>query len=106
MGGFASLSGPPLVIWSQLCGWAKERSRGLLQVINMTIFVVAIAGYGARGLLTADLLKTAAICLPASLLGGWLGLKAYRKTDPDTFRRIVLVLLICSGLGLVVPRLL
>lgn len=106
MGGFAGLSGPPLVIWSQLCGWAKERARGLLQIINMTIFVVAIAGYGVRGLLSIELLTAAAICLPASLLGGWLGLKAYTRTDPELFRKIILFLLMASGLGLVIPRLL
>ena len=72
----------------------------------MTIFVIAIAGYGFRGLLSGDLLTSAAICLPASLLGGWLGLRAYTRVDQNLFRKIILFLLMASGLGLVVPRLL
>ncbi|MEM7426102.1 MAG: sulfite exporter TauE/SafE family protein [Pseudomonadota bacterium] len=105
-GGFAGLSGPPLVIWSQLCAWPKEKARGLLQIINMAVLGVAVIGYAVGGLLTPELMNAALVCLPASMLGGWLGLKLYARVNSETFRKIVLVLLIASGLGLVIPKLL
>ena len=105
-GGFAGLSGPVLVVWSQLSQWPKERARAVLQVINMSIFVVAIVTYSVGGLITAEVLKVVAICLPGTLAGAWIGLKLYQQIDQEAFRKVVLVLLIISGLGLILPRLL
>lgn len=105
-GGLAGLSGPILVVWSQLSQWHKERARALLQVINMSIFIAAIATYAVRGLISMELLKIVAICFPGTLAGAWIGLRLYLKIDQETFRRVVLVLLMISGLGLILPRLL
>ena len=44
----------------------------------------------------------AAIGLPALLAGTWLGLKLYGRIDEATFRKIVLGLLLTSGVLLVV----
>jgi len=39
------------------------------------------------------------------LVGTWLGLKLYGHLDEAGFRKLVLVLLLVSGLALVVPTL-
>ncbi len=105
-GGFAGLSGPILVIWSQLCQWSKQQARGVLQLINMIILLAAIVAYAVRGLVTGELLTLVALCVPATLCGAWIGLRLYERIAQDSFRRLVLVLLMASGLGLIVPRLL
>ncbi|NNF78540.1 MAG: sulfite exporter TauE/SafE family protein [Rhizobiales bacterium] len=105
-GGFAGLSGAILVIWSQLCRWSKKRARSVLQLINMIILMIAIVAYGIRGLVSAELLTLVALCVPATLCGSWIGLRLYQKIDQESFKRVVLALLIASGLGLTLPRLL
>ncbi|MEM8648512.1 MAG: sulfite exporter TauE/SafE family protein, partial [Pseudomonadota bacterium] len=102
--GFAGLSGPVLVIWSQLCRWSKERARSVLQLINMAILGVAVVAYGVRGLVSMELLTLVVLCVPATLCGSWIGLRLYQRIDQASFTRAVLVLLIASGLGLILPR--
>src|SRR5262249_48040781 len=43
--------------------------------------------------------------LPALLAGTWLGLKLYGHLDEAGFRKLVLVLLLVSGMALVAPAL-
>lgn len=105
-GGFAGLSGILLVLWSQLCRWSKQKARSILQLINMTILAIAVVVYAVRGLVTSELLMLAVICAPATLCGSWIGLRLYERIDQESFTRVVLGLLIASGLGLTVPRLL
>jgi uncharacterized membrane protein YfcA len=42
-----------------------------------------------------------AVALPGTVGGAWLGSRLYRRLDDRRFDRLVLVLLLISGLGLV-----
>ena len=42
-------------------------------------------------------------CLPALLVGVWVGVFLYGKLDDAAFRKVILVLLLVSGLSLAVP---
>jgi hypothetical protein len=55
---------------------------------------------GAKGAVTADTIKLFVVGLPVLIAGTWLGLKLYGRLDEATFRKVVLVLLFASGLGL------
>jgi uncharacterized membrane protein YfcA len=41
--------------------------------------------------------------LPMLLAGTWVGMKLYGRLDEASFRRVVLILLLLSGIFLVVP---
>ena len=56
--------------------------------------------FGGTGIVTPATLRLFWIGLPAAVLGTWLGLKLYGKLDEATFRIVVLVLLLASGLTL------
>jgi uncharacterized protein len=56
--------------------------------------------FGGSGMVTRDILQLFLMGLPAALLGTWLGLKLYGTLDEVRFRRIVLFLLLISGLTL------
>jgi uncharacterized protein len=45
------------------------------------------------------------IGLPAMVAGLWAGFKLYGKLDDAAFRKVILVLLLISGLGLIAPAL-
>jgi uncharacterized protein len=62
--------------------------------------MIAISLTVAGGI-TIDTLKLYALGLPALLAGFWQGFRCYGKLDDATFRKLVLVLLLCSGLALI-----
>ena len=58
----------------------------------------------AIGVITADVLRLYALGLPAMIAGLWTGFKLYGKLDDAAFRKLILVLLVLAGLGLVIPE--
>jgi uncharacterized membrane protein YfcA len=61
---------------------------------------MTLTWFGSTGVITAETLRLFVIGLPAVAIGTWLGLKLYGKLDEATFRTVVLVLLLLSGLTL------
>ena len=49
-------------------------------------------------------LKLYVLGLPALLSGLWLGFKCYGVLDEATFRKVVLLLLLCAGLALIAAQ--
>ena len=56
---------------------------------------------GGTGLVGADTLRLFIIGLPLLLAGTWVGLRLYARLDEAGFRKVVLGLLLISGLALV-----
>ena len=56
------------------------------------------------GAYSIETLKLYALALPVLALGIWAGIKLYGKLDDAAFRRIILILLLVSGLSLIVPN--
>ena len=57
---------------------------------------------GAKGAITPEVIKLFLIGLPAVFVGTWLGMKLFGRLDEATFRKIVLALLLASGVLLIV----
>lgn len=101
LAGFCGLSGPIPIIWLQLRGGPVVVQRSIYQPFNLIILTLAGAGMLWVGDFGRDALAIAAVCLPATIAGAWLGARAYGLVGEATFRRIVLALLLGSGLILV-----
>jgi hypothetical protein len=54
-----------------------------------------------KGSISADTIWFFVIGLPVLLAGTWLGLRLYGHLDEASFRKVVLILLLISGLALV-----
>lgn len=102
MGGFAGLSGALPTVWCNLRGWPKDEQRGVYQPFIVAMQGLALATLAATGGVGMETWIAFAICLPALLLGAFAGLKLYARVDDRGFRRIVLSLLLLSGLALLV----
>ncbi|MEA1834948.1 sulfite exporter TauE/SafE family protein [Methylobacterium durans] len=105
LGGLAGLSGPLPTIWATVRGWSKDERRGVFQAYNLTVLGGALMWHAASGLLTAELVRLAALALPGTILGAWLGGSTYRRLSDQRFHEVVLTLLGVSGLILVWSRL-
>lgn len=101
MGGIAGLTGATPTLWCALRGWSREDQRGAMQPFNFALQLAAIAAYGWQGLLTEEVGILFAIALPIMVIGVALGVALYRRIDDAWFRRIVLWLLLASGVTLV-----
>jgi uncharacterized membrane protein YfcA len=99
LGGSTGLAGLPVIIWATLRGWGKDEQRAVMPVASL-IFAMTLAWLGSTSMVTTDTVRLFFWGLPALALGTWIGLKLYGKLDEATFRTIVLVLLLISGLAL------
>jgi uncharacterized membrane protein YfcA len=104
LGGMTGLAGIIVIIWCGLRGWPKDVQRSVFQPFAVFVFLISAAWLGARGEISLDTLKLFGIGLPLLLLGTWLGLKLYGRLDEAAFRKIVLALLLVSGVVLVVVQ--
>jgi uncharacterized membrane protein YfcA len=102
LGGITGLAGILVTIWCGLRGWPKDAQRTIFQPVAVAIFLMSALWIGARGAITAETIKLFLIGLPALFAGTWLGLRLYGHLNEAGFRKVVLVLLLASGIALIV----
>ena len=100
VGGATGLAGIVATIWCQLRGAAKDRQRAVFQPVAVATFLMSAAWLGGQGAMSRDLAWLFVLGLPVLLAGTWAGLKLYGRLDEAQFRKVVLVLLLASGIGL------
>jgi uncharacterized membrane protein YfcA len=101
LGGLAALSGVLPTVWASLKGWPKDQRRVFFQAFNFTVLTAMLVTNALSGLVGLRTVFAFALAAPGTLLGAWLGLRAYRRLDDLGFDRIVLFVLLLSGLVLV-----
>jgi uncharacterized protein len=100
LGGATGLAGIIVTVWCGLRGWPKDVQRGVFQPIGVAIFAMSALWLGVGGAVNAETIGLFAIGLPVLLAGTWLGLKLYGRIDEGGFRKLVLALLLASGIAL------
>jgi len=106
LGGMTGLAGVFVTVWCNLRGWSKDTQRSVYQPVILASFAVSAISLAAGGALTAPTLKLYLYGVVPLLAGMFIGLKLYGHLNDATFRKVVLVLLLLSGLVLIVPELL
>ncbi len=101
MGGLGGFTGIAPSLWTTLRSYDKDVQRGVLQNFNLAALTVTLAGHVASGNVDSRHLVGFAVVLPALIIPSVLGARVYRGLSPLAFRRVVLLLLIASGLVLV-----
>jgi uncharacterized membrane protein YfcA len=103
LGGLTGLGGVVITVWIQMRDWPKDVQRTVFQPVIMTTMSITAASYAINGAFTFDTIKLFFIGLPALAAGLWVGLRLYGKLNDAAFRKVILWLLLLSGLGLLVP---
>ena len=98
VGGVTAMPGAVPTIWNDLRGLAKERQRGLVQPYIAAMQVAALAILAAQHGLPAALIGNVLVSLAPLAAGTLVGLALFRKTNDGPFRRVLLVVLLVSGL--------
>jgi uncharacterized membrane protein YfcA len=105
LAGITGLAGILVIIWCGLRGWSKDQQRAVFQPTAVAIFAMTALWLGGRGAIGADTGWLFVAGLPALLAGTWAGLRFYGRIDEPTFRKLVLVLLLISGVVFVATEL-
>ena len=92
-----------MTVWCQLRGGKKDELRAVFQPVLFATFVMTTISFAIAGTFTIETLKLYAFALPVLVAGIWSGFGLYGKLDDAAFRKVILVLLLASGVALIVP---
>jgi uncharacterized protein len=98
LGAMAGFPGILIVIWCGMRGWPRDVQRGVFQPVSVALLVMSAAVLGVTGSISHRTMQLYLMGLPALVLGTWAGFAIYGRLNEETFRKMVLALLLVSGL--------
>jgi uncharacterized membrane protein YfcA len=101
MGAATGLGGIVPTIWCGMRGWPRDEQRAVFQPTAVATFVIVILWLGSTGAIGSQSITLFVIGLPILVMGAATGWALYGRLDEVAFRRVVLILLLISGLLLV-----
>ncbi len=101
LGGSTGLGGILPAIWCGMRGWSRDEQRAVFQPTAVATFLMILIWFGGAGTITPDMVHLFGIGLPALIAGTWLGWQLYGRLDEASFRKIVLSVVLASGVALV-----
>jgi len=102
IGGLTALLGIIPVAWFSVQRLPKNTKRGTYEPFIFITSIAAIISFGFVGLYKIEMIFDLLKIIPALLVGSWLGIKIYNKINDNLFRKVVLGLILLSGLFLVI----
>ena len=102
VGGSTSMGGPPAIFYLLGTEGNLRAFRGTLLAFFLPNALVRIAGLAALGRVTPDVLRFSAIALPAMAIGLLAGAWLRYRVREETFRLLVLLVLILTSIGVIV----
>lgn len=102
IGGLTAMPGALPTIWCDMHGMPKDQQRGLVQPFIAAMQVSALMLMLSRHELPSNILTDLAVSLPPLAAGTLLGVLMFRRINESAFRRIIMIMLLVSGLSLVV----
>jgi uncharacterized protein len=104
LAGLTGLPGFIITVWCQLRAWPKDFQRAVFQPVLLAAILANIVSLGFAGAITMEVVRLYLLGLPAMIVGLWVGFKLYGKLDEAAFRKLILVLLLLAGCGLILPQ--
>jgi uncharacterized protein len=100
IGGLTAMPGALPTIWCDMHGFSKNQQRGLVQPFIAAMQICALALLLSSHNISSHVLVDLAISVPALAAGTALGIVLFNRVDQLVFRRIILIILLFSGLSL------
>jgi uncharacterized protein len=102
IGGLTAMPGALPTIWCDMHGVPKNQQRGLVQPFIAAMQIFALALMLMHHSLSVGVFANLLLSIPALIAGAVLGILAFRNVSEQIFRRLILLVLLVSGLLLVV----
>jgi len=97
LGGALGASGPPVIVYTSLQSWSKDKIKVTLQGFFVIAGLMVIFGHAISGITTAVVLRLFGISVPAMVLGTYVGSYFYGMIEEQWYRRMVFILLAFLG---------
>ena len=98
LNGSISMSGPPIVLFLANEGYDKNKFRANTNAYFIITNVITIITLAFNGYITADVLQFAGSNLIILILGTISGIYISKKINEQTFKKVILILLIATGI--------
>jgi hypothetical protein len=93
LNGSTAMGGPPVILFYFATPIGAAASRASIIAFFLATDAAAVALQAAAGVVTTNVLMRTAVFLPLMVLGVWLGARHFIKTEPESFKRFALLLL-------------
>lgn len=97
---FGGGGGTIVVVYMHLRGVGKVQFRATVAMLWFFEMIARIGGYAASGYYTQPVLVLAALLLPVMWLGTWSGERVHHRVSPETFSKLLAVMILASGIAL------
>ena len=101
LGGAYNTSGPPVVVYGNSRRWMPAEFKSNLQGFFLLNSVLVVSGHALSHHFSQAVIQNYLIALPALALGILAGVSLDRMVNPGIFRKIVLILLIVTGVRMI-----
>jgi uncharacterized protein len=102
IGGLTAMPGALPTIWCDIHGVPKNQQRGLVQPFIAAMQIFSLTLLLMNHDLSSKVLFNLLLSVPAMVTGSVLGILAFRNVSDQGFRRVILMILLVSGLLLAV----
>jgi uncharacterized protein len=93
-----SLGGPPVVLFMHNQSWQKEEIHPSLSAFFLINTGASLIGLSISGMVTPDILLTAASFAPGLVIGVYLGMLAFKHVNESYFRILSVVVVVGTGI--------
>ncbi|MBL4784956.1 MAG: hypothetical protein JKY49_05955 [Cohaesibacteraceae bacterium] len=94
------MSGLFPTLWTGLRGWQRDTQRGAFQPFVLFMHGLGVLIFTTNGFVTEQIVSDFFWCIPAIIIGSWAGVLIYPFINEQVFRRIILGLILVSGITL------
>lgn len=105
LGGAASVSGAIPAMWLSIRPWTKAETRAVLQPFNVAILSTTITLLFLKGAYDRTALNALLITIPTGLVAAQAGIMVFRRLSNTGFRRLLILLTLLMGLGILASEL-
>ncbi len=105
LGGAAGVSGALPSMWLSMRPWSKTETRATLQPFNMVILSATVILLAARGAYDQTALTALLVTVPSGLVAAQVGIMVFRRLSDTGFRRLLILLTLLMGVGILVSEL-
>ena len=106
LGGSAAVSGALPQMWLSIRPWTKAETRAVLQPFNVAILSTTVCLLFFQGAFDRTALNALMMTVPTGLIAAQIGITVFRRLSDLGFRRLLIILTLLMGLGVMASEVL